>query len=61
MFTFIVQDFQGNSYISRQRFETKEQVEEKAFDLLDYHFIASIEIVNCKDMICFNSLNPQLN
>ena len=43
MFTFIVQDFQGNSYISRQRFETKEQVEEKAFDLSNLEGLTEVE------------------
>lgn len=61
MFTFIAQDFQGNSYISRQRFENKDQAEEVAFNLANYDFIASVEVVNCEDLICFNSLNPILN
>ena len=61
MYTFIIQDTQGNFYISKESHETKEQAEEAGFLLAEYDFTVSVEIVKCEDLVCFNSLNPILN
>ena len=61
MYTFIIQDIQGNYFMSKESYETKEQAEEAGFLLAEYDFTTSVEVVKCEDMVCFNSLNPILN
>lgn len=61
MYTFFIQDIHGNFFISKESYETKQQAEEAGFLLVEYDFVASVEIVKCEDMICFNLLNPILN
>jgi hypothetical protein len=60
MYTFIIQDTQGNFYVSKESYKTKEQAEEMGFLLAEYDFTAFVEVIKCEDVVCFN-FNPILN
>jgi hypothetical protein len=55
MYTFIIQDFQGNYFTSKECFDTKQEAEEASFILAEYDFVVSVDVVECKDIVGFNS------
>ena len=61
MFTYTALDTQGNWFISRQRFDSEQEAFETAMSLAEYDFISQFDVVKCKDMVCFNDINGNLN
>lgn len=61
MYTYIAQDIHQNWFISKCSFETREEALDTAYSLADYPFIVSIEIMKCKDIVCFNLMSSTLN
>jgi len=61
MYTFIVQDTNGNYFISNQCFDTKEEAYEASAHIAEYDFIASIDVLECQYANLFSYLKPTLN
>jgi hypothetical protein len=61
MYTFIIQDVQGNFFISKQYFHSEQEALENSFDVAEYDFVASVEVIKCEDVVCFNALHSTLN
>jgi len=61
MYTFIIQDIQGNFFISKKYFHTQQEALENSYDIAEYDFVASVEVIKCEDVVCFNSLSSILN
>jgi hypothetical protein len=61
MYRFIAQDNQGNWYASKKIYTTKIEAEEEAFNMTEYDFIVSIQIVSEDMMGYFNKLQTILN
>jgi len=61
MYTFIIQDIQGNYFVSKKYFYSEEEALENSYDIAEYDFVASVEVIKCEDVICFNALHSTLN
>lgn len=55
MYTFIAQDTQGNSFISKESFETAQQALESSYTIAEYDFIVSVSIMRCQDIVFPNN------
>jgi hypothetical protein len=61
MYTFIIQDVQGNYFMSKKYFYSEEEALENSYDIAEYDFVASVEVIKCEDVICFSALHSTLN
>ena len=61
MYIFIIQDVQGNFFISKKYFYSEEEALENSYDIAEYDFVASVEVIKCEDVICFSALHSTLN
>jgi len=61
MYTFIIQDVQGNYFVSKKYFYSEEEALENSYDIAEYDFVASVEVIKCEDVVCFGSLSSTLN
>jgi len=61
MYTFIIQDVQGNYFVSKKYFYSEEEALENSYDIAEYDFVASVEVIKCEDVICFSALHSTLN
>ena len=61
MYTFIIQDVQGNYFVSKKYFYSKEEALENSYDIAEYDFVASVEVIKCEDVVCFGPLSSTLN
>jgi hypothetical protein len=61
MYTFIIQDVQGNFFISKKYFYSEEEALENSYDIAEYDFVASVEVIKYEDVICFSALHSTLN
>jgi hypothetical protein len=57
MYTYIAIDKQGNSFTSKQCFESEEEAYESAMTLAKYDFIVQFDILKCEDIICYQLKN----
>ena len=61
MYTFIIQDVQGNYFMSKKYFYSEQEALENSYDIAEYDFVASVEVIKCEDVICFSILHSTLN
>ena len=61
MYTFIIQDVQGNYFMSKKYFYSQQEALENSYDIAEYDFVASVEVIKCEDVICFSTLHSTLN
>jgi hypothetical protein len=61
MYTFIIQDVQGNYFVSKKYFYSEEEALENSYDIAEYDFVSSVEVIKCEDVVCFSSLSSTLN
>ena len=61
MYTFIIQDVQGNYFMSKKYFYSEQEALENSYDIAEYDFVASVEVIKCEDVICFSALHSTLN
>jgi hypothetical protein len=61
MYTFIIQDVQGNYFVSKKYFYSEEEALENSYDIAEYDFVSSVEVIKCEDVVCFGLLSSTLN
>lgn len=61
MYTFIIQDVQGNYFVSKKYFYSQQEALENSYDIAEYDFVVAVEVIKCEDVICFSALHSILN